>query len=118
MINGPRFSSRAESQWHAAAGWSVVGMTGVPEASIARELAMCFTCVAMVTDHDAGVEGGEAVTHAEVLKIFAGNIDRLKTLLHSVITALPPTEPDDTAACPCRRALDGMEPADHAALIT
>jgi len=108
VINGPRFSSRAESQWHAAAGWSVVGMTGVPEASIARELAMCFTCVAMVTDLDAGVEGGKAVTHAEVLKIFANNIDRLKTLLHRVIAALPETEPDDTATCQCRRVLDGM----------
>lgn len=109
VINGPRFSSRAESKWHAAAGWSVVGMTGVPEASIARELAMCFTCVAMVTDHDAGVEGGAAVTHAEVLKIFADNIDRLKTLLFQVISALPPTEPDDTASCACRRVLDGMD---------
>jgi len=109
VINGPRFSSRAESQWHAAAGWSVVGMTGVPEASVARELALCFTSVAMVTDHDAGVEGGQAVTHAEVLKIFAGNIDRLKTLLYKVISVLPQAEPDGTAQCPCRRALDGIE---------
>lgn len=108
VINGPRFSSRAESQWHAAAGWSVVGMTGVPEASIARELAMCFTSVAMVTDHDAGVEGGSSVTHAEVLKIFAGNIERLKALLHKVIGALPETESDAAATCSCRRVLDGM----------
>lgn len=109
VINGPRFSSRAESQWHAAAGWSVVGMTGVPEASLARELAMCYTSVAMVTDHDAGVEGGSSVTHAEVLKIFAGNIERLKALLHKVIGALPETEPDAAATCSCRRVLDGIE---------
>ena len=57
VINGPRFSSRAESVWHAAQGWSVVGMTGQPEAAIARELALCFTCVTLVTDRDAGVEG-------------------------------------------------------------
>lgn len=108
VVNGPRFSTRAESQWHQRAGWSVVGMTGMPEASIARELALCFTTVALVTDHDAGVEGGQAVTHDEVLRVFAHNIDRLKTLLRATIGALPGPEPDDTASCPCRRALDGM----------
>ena len=80
VINGPRFSSRAESVWHAAQGWSVVGMTGQPEAAIARELALCFTSVTLVTDRDAGVEadtGGEADTHAAVLKMFDANIDRL-----------------------------------------
>lgn len=109
VINGPRFSTRAESRWHAAAGGSLVGMTGMPEASVARELAMCFTTVCLVTDHDAGVDGGEAVTHAEVLAQFAGNIERMKTLLTRAIAALPPAEPDGTATCSCRRALDGQE---------
>lgn len=108
VINGPRFGSRAESRWHAAAGGTVVGMTGMPEASVARELAVCFTSVAMVTDHDAGVEAGEAVTHAEVLEAFAANIDRLKGLLLSTIATLPRREEDDSARCPCRRALDGI----------
>ncbi|MBK8446117.1 MAG: S-methyl-5'-thioadenosine phosphorylase [Micropruina sp.] len=107
VINGPRFSSRAESQWHAAAGWTVVGMTGMPEASIARDLAMCFSTVCMVTDADAGVEG-PGVSHAEVLRVFAGNIERLKTMLLDVVGALPEPEPDDTATCACRRVLDGM----------
>lgn len=109
VINGPRFSTRAESRWHAAAGGTVVGMTGVPEAAIARELAMCYTTVCMVTDHDAGVEAGEAVTHAEVMRVFAGNIDRLKTLLVRVIAALPAAESDETAACLCRRVHDGQQ---------
>jgi 5'-methylthioadenosine phosphorylase len=109
VINGPRFSTRAESVWHASQGWSLVGMTGQPEAGIARELALCYTPIAMVTDHDAGIEGVEAVTHAEVLKIFASNLDRLKDLLHRSIEALPGPEPDDTASCSCRRALDGLE---------
>jgi len=74
VVNGPRFSSRAESQWHQQAGWSVVGMTGMPEAAIARELALCFTTVALVTDLDAGVEGESGVTHEEVLQVFAQNI--------------------------------------------
>jgi 5'-methylthioadenosine phosphorylase len=109
VINGPRFSSRAESQWHQQAGWSVVGMTGMPEASVARELAMCFTTVAMVTDHDAGVEGESGVTHDEVLQVFAKNIEGLKGVLARVIPALPAAESDAEATCPCRRALDGLQ---------
>src|SRR5450759_2461993 len=85
VINGPRFSSRAESLWHQQAGWTVVGMTGMPEASIARELAMCFTTIALVTDLVAGVDGGEAVTHDEVLKVFASSLDGLKAVIRSAI---------------------------------
>ncbi len=103
VINGPRFSTRAESQWHAAQGWSVVGMTGAPEASIARELGLCYTSVAVVTDHDAGVAAGEGVTQAEVFEVFGRSIERLKLLLADVITQLP--KPD--ADCTCRHALDG-----------
>ena len=108
VVNGPRFSSRAESQWHQRAGWTVVGMTGMPEASIARELAMCFTTIALVTDHDAGVDGGEAVTHEEVLAVFAQNVDALKQVLRSALAAMPAEESDDVATCGCRRALDGI----------
>ncbi len=103
VINGPRFSTRAESQWHAAQGWSVVGMTGAPEASIARELALCYTSIAVVTDHDAGVAAGQGVTQAEVFAVFGRSIDRLKGLLTEVIGQLP--KPD--ADCACRHALDG-----------
>jgi 5'-methylthioadenosine phosphorylase len=108
VINGPRFSSRAESLMHQAAGFGIVGMTTMPEAALARELAMCFTTIAMVTDHDAGVEGGDAVTHQEVLEVFARNIDGLKQVLRSALAALPETEPDPEATCACRRALDGI----------
>lgn len=109
VIGGPRFSSRAESQWHQAAGWSVVGMTGMPEASIARELAMCFGTACLITDNDAGVEGGEAVTHEEVMRVFADNIEHLKVALREAISRLPAPESDDEATCPCRRVLDGMD---------
>jgi 5'-methylthioadenosine phosphorylase len=108
VINGPRFSSKAESAWHQQAGWSIVGMTGMPEASIARELAMCFTTVALVTDHDAGVDGGAAVTHEEVLAVFAKNVDGLKQVLRTALAAMPADESDAEATCPCRRALDGI----------
>jgi 5'-methylthioadenosine phosphorylase len=108
VVNGPRFSSRAESLWHQQAGWSVVGMTGMPEAAIARELALCFTTVALVTDLDAGVEGESGVTHEEVLQVFAENIEGLKGVLTDAVEALPPAESDETATCGCRRALDGL----------
>jgi 5'-methylthioadenosine phosphorylase len=104
VINGPRFSTRAESHSHAAAGGDVVGMTGAPEASIARELALCYTSLAVVTDHDAGVDAGQGVTHAEVLATFAESIDKLKTVVTGVIKNLP-TDDD----CSCRRSLDGLE---------
>jgi 5'-methylthioadenosine phosphorylase len=105
VINGPRFSTRAESIHHQQAGWSIVGMTAMPEAGLARELAMCFTTVAMVTDLDAGVDGGEAVTHEAVLAAFAQNVDRLKGVISGVVAALPGPDDDD---CRCRRALDGL----------
>jgi 5'-methylthioadenosine phosphorylase len=103
VINGPRFSSRAESQWHASTGGTVVGMTGMPEASIARELAMCFTSLALVTDLDAGVEEGQGVTHHEVLEVFGRNVERLKGLVAGVVQQLP-----DDDACTCQHALDGQ----------
>ena len=108
VINGPRFSSRAESVWHQQSGWTVVGMTAMPEAAIARELAMCFTSVALVTDLDAGLEHGEGVTHAAVFALFEENIPRFKALIAGVIPRLPTYQPDDVADCACRRAVDGL----------
>jgi len=103
VVNGPRFSTRAESRWHAAAGGQLVGMTGMPEASIARELAVCYTAAAVVTDLDAGVESGEGVTHAEVMATFGASVERLKAVLARAVELLPA---DDD--CPCRHALDGL----------
>lgn len=108
VINGPRFSTRAESTWHAAQGWSLVGMTGAPEAAIARELALCYTTIALVTDHDAGVDDSQAVTQAEVMRLFAANLDRLKSLLIDTVVTLASHEGNATANCQCRHALDGL----------
>ncbi|MQS11249.1 S-methyl-5'-thioadenosine phosphorylase [Streptomyces kaniharaensis] len=103
VIEGPRFSTRAESRWFTANGWSVVGMTGHPEAVLARELGLCYTSLALVTDLDAGVESGEGVTHAEVLKVFAGNVDRLRSVLFKALESLPADRD-----CVCSHALDGL----------
>ncbi len=103
VVDGPRFSTRAESLWHAAQGWSIVGMTGHPEAILAREFEMCLTSVALVTDLDAGFEVGDGVTHEEVLRVFAGNVQRLRPLMADILAALP-TERN----CLCAHALDGQ----------
>ncbi|MGW6690153.1 S-methyl-5'-thioadenosine phosphorylase [Streptomyces sp. NPDC054961] len=106
VIEGPRFSTRAESRWHAAAGWSVVGMTGHPEAVLAREMGLCYTSMALVTDLDAGAETGEGVSHTEVLKVFGENVGRLREVLFDAVAALPPTE---SRACLCTHAHDGWD---------
>ncbi len=107
VIEGPRFSTRAESRWHAAQGWSVVGMTGHPEAALARELELCYTSLNLVTDLDAGAETGEGVQHTEVLEVFAANVERLRTVLFDVVAELPTEAERD---CPCTSALAGLEP--------
>lgn len=103
VINGPRFSSRAESQWHAAQGWSVVGMTGMPEAGLARELALCYTTIALVTDHDAGVHTDSAVTQDEVFRVFNDNVERVRAVVADVVSSL-----SEERSCPCPLALDGL----------
>ncbi len=106
VVEGPRFSTRAESRWHAAQGWSVVGMTGHPEAVLARELGLCYTSLTLVTDLDAGAETGEGVSHEEVLRVFGANVDRLRTVLFDMIGALPEGAARD---CLCSHALDGLD---------
>ncbi|ROO87717.1 5'-methylthioadenosine phosphorylase [Actinocorallia herbida] len=104
VIEGPRFSTRAESRWFAASGWSVVGMTGHPEAVLARELGLCYTSVNLVTDLDAGVEHGEGVTQAEVFAAFGRNVGRMRDVLVAAVVLLP-----EVRDCVCSHALDGLE---------
>ena len=104
VIPGPRFSTRAESKWYAAQGWTLVGMTGHPEAVLARELAMCYTTLALVTDTDAGVDEGDGVTQEEVFEVFAANMSRLRELVAKIIGSFPAEREDDI----CAHALDGI----------
>ena len=103
VIDGPRFSTRAESRWYAAQGWTLVGMTAHPEAVLARELALCYTTLALVTDTDAGVTEGEGVTQQEVFAEFGRNVGRLRDLVFAVLAALP-----EERDCPCPNALAGI----------
>lgn len=104
VIDGPRFSTRAESQWYAAQGWTLVNMTGHPEAVLARELRMCYAPLALVTDLDAGVVPGDGVGEEEVYARFAANVERLTAILATAIARLPAP-----AGCPCATWADGLE---------
>ncbi|MFD5423955.1 S-methyl-5'-thioadenosine phosphorylase [Streptomyces sp. NPDC127084] len=106
VVDGPRFGTRAESRWHAAMGWSVVGMTGHPEAALARELELCYTSMALVTDLDAGAEAGDGVSHGEVMEVFAANVDRLRGVVFDAVAALQAT---GERACLCSKALGGLD---------
>jgi 5'-methylthioadenosine phosphorylase len=84
VVQGPRFSTRAESGWYRAAGWEVINMTQYPEAYLARELGICYAGVALITDYDTGldgVEGIEPVTMTAVFAMLARNVDRTRDLL-------------------------------------
>jgi 5'-methylthioadenosine phosphorylase len=109
VIQGPRFSTRSESAWYRAAGWEVINMTQYPEAYLARELGMCYSGLALITDYDTGlegVEGIEPVTMEAVFAMLARNIDRTRQLLFAAIPAIP-AEP----GCRCHeaRAADALD---------
>jgi 5'-methylthioadenosine phosphorylase len=103
VIQGPRFSTRAESQWYQQAGWDVINMTAYPEGMLARELELCYATIAMVTDYDVGVEGRPAVTAAEVVRVFDENNEKLRELLFAVIPRIP-QQPEEHL---CATALRG-----------
>ncbi|MBF4509763.1 MAG: S-methyl-5'-thioadenosine phosphorylase [Aeromicrobium sp.] len=102
VIQGPRFSTRAESRWFASQGWEVINMTQYPESYLARELEMCYCNISLITDYDAGTAGAEPVTNEEVVRVFGENNEKLKNLLYSMIPALPVERP-----CVCATALEG-----------
>ncbi|CAN5481490.1 S-methyl-5'-thioadenosine phosphorylase [soil metagenome] len=107
VVQGPRFSTRAESRWFRSAGWDVVNMTQHPEAVLARELGLCHATLALVTDYDTGVEGVEsdAVTQTEVFRFFEENLHRLRDVLASALPAVPPER-----TCACAAGSNGIEP--------
>lgn len=98
VVDGPRFSTRAESQWFAAQGWRLVNMTGHPEAVLARELEMCYAAIALVTDLDAGLEVGEGVRAVDVFAEFKRNIEPFKKLVREAISDVA----DDGTCAKCR----------------
>ena len=105
VIQGPRFSTRAESRWFQSMGWQVINMTGYPEALLARELELCYVNVSLITDYDVGLEGMpgvQPVTHAEVIRVFEQNNAKLRNLLFGLLPTIPAER-----SCPCATALTG-----------
>jgi len=102
VVQGPRFSTRAESRWFQSEGWEAINMTAYPECHLARELELCYSTIAMVTDYDVGVAGEQAVSAAEVVQVLRDNNERLRDLLLAVIPKIGP-QLDDV----CSTALRG-----------
>ncbi len=103
VVQGPRFSTRAESQWFQAMGWDMINMTAYPEGYLARELEICYANISMVTDHDVGVGGAEPVSHETVLGVFEENNEKLRRLLFAAIPKVGP-QPEDVCATALRGA--------------
>ncbi len=104
VVQGPRFSTRAESDFFRLQGWEVINMTQYPESVLARELELCYLNVSLITDYDVGVEGEdvEPVSHERVIQVFNENISKLRDLLFRAIPTLP-----EERTCPCATALEG-----------
>lgn len=97
VVNGPRFSTRAESRYFSMIGGQVINMTQYPEGFLAKELGICYVNIAMITDYDAGLEGRDdipPVEHEAVLEVFAANIDKLKQLIVKMVESI-----DDIQCC-------------------
>jgi 5'-methylthioadenosine phosphorylase len=104
IINGPRFSTKAESRWYHTQGWDVINMTQYPEVVLAREAGMCYLNISLVTDWDVWIadeEGAKTVTADEVGRVFKENNENLMRLLEEMIPALAADR-----ACSCSSMLD------------
>lgn len=99
VIQGPRFSTKAESRWFSSMGWEVINMTQYPEVMLARELGICYVNIALITDYDAGLEGQQdvaPVTEDEVYRVFQANNDKVKDMIFRMIDKM---EKDFTCTC-------------------
>lgn len=103
VVQGPRFSTGAESRWFSQMGWHVVNMTQYPECVLARELEMCYVNIALITDYDAGLvglPGIQPVTVDQMLAVFESNNERVKKLILAMISAVP-----EERHCECGQTL-------------
>ncbi|MEM3114805.1 MAG: S-methyl-5'-thioadenosine phosphorylase, partial [Nitrososphaerota archaeon] len=98
-IQGPRFSTRAESRLYKSWGAHIIGMTLVPEVNLAREVRMCYLTIAMVTDYDVWAE--KPVSAEEVARTMRENVEKVKKLLEKTIPKIP-----EDRRCLCKKYLD------------
>lgn len=88
VIQGPRFSTTAESRWYSKMGWDVINMTQYPECFLANEMGICYVNISLITDYDAGLEGRDdikPVSEDEVYKVFNENNQKVKQLILEMI---------------------------------
>ena len=104
VMEGPQFSTRAESELYRQWGASVIGMTNMPEAKLAREAELCYATVAMVTDFDCWHPDHDHVTVEAVVKVLLDNADHARNLVAEAVPALG--APRGLCPCGCDRALD------------
>jgi 5'-methylthioadenosine phosphorylase len=104
VMEGPQFSSRAESELYRSWGCDVIGMTNMPEAKLAREAEICYATVAMVTDYDCWHPHHDAVTVDAVIKVLLANADRARALVRQVVPLLAGRR--ESCSCRCHTALD------------
>ena len=104
VMEGPQFSTKAESELYRSWGCSVIGMTNMPEAKLAREAELCYATIAMVTDYDCWHPGHDAVTVDAIVQVLLSNADRARELIRAVVPMLG--EPRDVCPASCDRALD------------
>lgn len=103
VVQGPRFSTKAESRYYSKQGWQVVNMTQYPEAILAREMEICYTGIALITDYDAGLQGNpkiKPVTARQILKILKTNNEKIKSVIFEMIGNLPRID-----NCACQSAM-------------
>lgn len=98
---GNRFETPAEIRAMSILGGDIVGMTGCPEAALARELAMCYASISIITNYAAGVGGRVKLTHKEVLETFSRRTEDLSRILKGAVPKIP-----QERSCPCKDALD------------
>ncbi len=110
-MEGPQFSTYAESMTYKSLGYSVIGMTNMPEAKLAREAEICYATVAMVTDFDCWHPDHDAVTVQDIIKVLLGNADRAKNL----VARLARDFPREHEPCPDRLGPRARHRADHRA---
>ncbi|AGL15334.1 S-methyl-5'-thioadenosine phosphorylase [Actinoplanes sp. N902-109] len=108
-IEGPQFSTRAESHLYRSWGLDIIGMTAVPEAALAREAQLCYAGLALVTDYDCWHESEEAVTAGMVAETMRANVRAAREVLKEAVTTI-----DRTADCTCHHALTGAVLTDPA----
>lgn len=105
VINGPRFSTKAESIYFGKNGAHAINMTQYPEVALAREKGICYLGIGLVTDYDAGLEGRDdikPVSMAEILKIFSGNVDKAKGMMKGIVPLIKAER-----NCECSKSLEG-----------